>query len=213
MRPLHKPAHKVRLTQSFFGDIDWWEQCLDRFNHSAILKSTHPDLHVFTDSCNIGAGMITKDDWACVNWAVDQPDIVKEHINVKETLAIVHAVTRWAPQWRNKHVVIHTHNIYARACINKGVCRNEKLMSFLRGIFWLAVEYNFTISCRHIRGIFNLDADTTSRLHQRGHLMYWGSRVMAGQPYQPSDLLVMFMSHMSINTWCRFLPQIHALPH
>ena len=211
MRPLQQPHHKVRLTEGFFGDIAWWDQCLDLFNKTSILKSSAAEHFVFTDACNVGGGMISGNDWAYIHWDNDQPNIAQDHINVKETMAIVHAVSRWAPLWANSHVLIHTDNIYARACINRGVCRNEKLMKYLRALFWIATKYNFTIKCRHIAGFANVEADSASRLHQRGHLMHWDSRVMSGLPFTLEQLSHQFVGHMSHNTWLYLFSQMCQL--
>jgi len=99
LRPLKKPHHKVRLTPAFYGDIEWWLQCLDHFNQTRIMRSDGPEINVFTDACNAGAGMVTQNDWAYIDWKLDQPSMTAAHINIKETMAIIHAVKRWAPVW------------------------------------------------------------------------------------------------------------------
>ena len=37
-------------------------------------------------------------------------------------------------------------------------------------VFWLSASYNFHLTSRFIRGIFNIAADSASRLHQPGHM-------------------------------------------
>ena len=66
-----------------------------------------------------GGGMVTEYDWASVNWPIDMPEIADQHINVKETMAIVTAVRRWALHWANCKVVIHTDNVTAKAHVNR----------------------------------------------------------------------------------------------
>ena len=117
LRPLKQQHHKARLSPEFHADILWWQQCLDTFNTRHIIPPAFPEVHIFTDACNTGAGLVARHDWAYIDWVLDCPLMTKEHINVKETMAIIYAVCRWAPSWCNRNVIIHTDNIYARACI------------------------------------------------------------------------------------------------
>ena len=92
------------------------------------------------------------------------------HINHKETLAVVLAAERWAPQWVNRHVIIHSDSQAAVTIINKGSTCNSLIMGYLRRLFWLSAIFNFRITARYIKGCDNAIADAISRLHCRTFL-------------------------------------------
>ena len=121
---------------------------------------------VFTDACNIGAGMNYGSDWNYVNFELDLPQVAKLHINHKETVAIVLAARRWAPLWRNHTVNIFSDNTCSVHVVNKGSSKNEIIMGFLRELFWLSAYFNFEIKMHYIPGEFNKVADSISRLNE-----------------------------------------------
>ena len=55
-------------------------------------ESVSVTVYIFTDACNTGAGLVARHDWAYIDWVLDCPLMTKEHINVKETMAIIYAV-------------------------------------------------------------------------------------------------------------------------
>ena len=146
MHPLKQPHHKVILTSKFKLDIEWWQNYIDHFNCTFILRPSGPQVDVCTDSCGSGAGMVTYNDWSYVNWQSDMPEILETHINVKETVAVVAAVIRWASLWTGTHVRVHTDNITTKAAINKGRCTSSLIMCFVRHLFWLSEQFQFTIT-------------------------------------------------------------------
>jgi len=210
LRPLRHATHKVCLSQEFQADISWWLLNLTTFNCKYLLLDYYGSVSVFTDASNKGAGIVCENDWAYIDWALDMPFMYHEHINIKETIAVIAAVYRWAPSWAHCKVTIHTDNITTRAAINKGVCRNPLLMQHLRVVFWLSVIFNFEIHCVHIPGRENYAADTVSRLRTCGHLLWWYSIISGGKLLDLYNFGRYTLSHVSPLT-LRFL--ISQIPH
>ena len=208
LRPLQKPNHKTRLSPQFKLDIRWWLQFLPVFNCKSLAKPLMPVTELYTDACNEGAGMVTPVDWLYVNWALDYPQIASEHINVKETMAIVLAAYKLGPTWRDRLVIVHTDNVTAQTAINKGICNNLTLRPHLRELFWLSNVYNFHLKAVYIPGCLNYIADSLSRIHVKSHLLSWYSIVNNNKPLNLGALYTNFTPHMSDLSWCFIFSQL-----
>jgi hypothetical protein len=166
---LKAPAHKARLGVPFKEDVMWWLEYLSVFNGVVYYRVADNQYTVHTDACDIGGGAFCGGDWCYMNWREDLGHTFHRlHINYKETLAIIMAVHRWAPKWRNSDVVVLTDNVVAKAVINRGHCKSGLVMSFLRQLFWLMVQYNFKLHAVYIPGKLNNLPDAISRLHEPG---------------------------------------------
>ena len=141
-------------------------------------------------------------DWSYVHWESDLPHLAGMHINVKEILAIVMAVRRWAPLWSNASVIIHTDNITARAAVNKGKARSRVAMSLVRELFWWATVFNFRIRAVHIPGRENILADAISRLHSQ-----FAYDIVHSSLTLPCHL-VGFLPHVSLTSLLSIFPQV-----
>lgn len=197
LRPLQKPHHKAKLTNEFYADIQWWLKCLDTFNTKPIINDYSNTIHIYTDACTQGGGILAPFDWCYIDWRLDTPKLANEHINVKETMAVIIAIQLWAPLLQNSRVIIHTDNTTTRAHINKGACHNPQLMVHLRELFWLSALYNFELVCKHIPGTENIYADAISRLRQPCHLLHWYSTITGGAPPELSTCQMALQHHMS----------------
>lgn len=50
----------------------------------------------------MGAGYYSR-DFCYTNWDIDLPAVQNEHINIKETAAIILSAIRWGHVWKNKN--------------------------------------------------------------------------------------------------------------
>ena len=155
--------------------------------------------------------MAWHDDWAYVDWSSETPEMADAHINVKEIMAILMAVRRWAPFWANASVTFHTDNITAKAAINKGTVRCQAAMPFVREIFWWATLYGFKLRAVHIAGVHNTLADAISRLHcipsyatlkEFLHLRHFPDLF---------SMIPLLLSHMSLKSFLSILPQVRQV--
>lgn len=214
IRMLKQAHHKALLSDKLKSELRWWLHSLVMLNASIFVKLHRPTVTITTDACNFGAGMIFKSpfytDWAYINWEFDYPTARHSHINVKETLAAILAIYRWAPQLRHCRVRLETDNITTRANISKGACRHsEFLMYHLKNLFWICTLYDIHIDCVYLPGALNIDSDAISRLHQPGHLLYWASRIHPTAPFTPPLFSIKSATHMSLNSLLFILSQVH----
>ena len=187
---LKHASHRAIIDSNVRADLIWWNEFLSSFNGRSVLLDKKPIECVSTDACNEAAGGSFGLDWFYFNWAHDFPAASDLHINEKEVLAVVLAAQRWAPVWRNKRVIIYSDNTVTVASVNKGTSRNPMVMKCLRHPFWLSASYNFHLTSRFIRGIFNIAADSASRLHHPGHL----ERLLPFTGFTPFSLHMSFKS-------------------
>jgi len=210
LRPLQKPQHKAKLSAEFYADIQWWLSCLDIFNTKPIINNFSRTIPIYTDACTQGGGILAPFDWYYIDWQLDTPKLAAEHINIKETMAVVVAILRWAPMLQNSCVTIYTDNTTTRAHINKGACCNPQLMVHLRELFWLSTLYNFEITCVHIPGSENIYADSISRLRQPGHFLHWYSVFTGGAALELPYCYSYYQHHMSPQACSKLLSCIRA---
>ena len=103
-------------------------------------------------------------DWFYANWAMDCPEVLHMHINLKEIFTVFLASIRWAKAWRNQHIIVYSDNMATVHMINKGSTKNTVVMDWLRHLFWLSAVYNFHLNARHVKGVDNGVSDFLSRL-------------------------------------------------
>jgi len=169
---LRAANHKCVLTLEMRRDIQWWKDFMRSFNGMTLIIDRGPEVIVFTDACDVGAGGYCEGDYFYCNWAVDWPETQDSHINVKELAAVVLAAQRWGPLWANKHVLVLSDNSTTVAGINRGSSRSVLLMKYLRHIFWLSAMFNFRLKAVHVPGEDNVLADRISRLHEPNARQY-----------------------------------------
>ncbi len=107
------------------------------------------------------------------NGIPSSPQAQSLHINAKEVLALEPACVRWAHQWANRKVIVHSDNQAAVAQINRGTSKNPIVMAALRRIFWWSATFNFRLFCVYLPGVRNAVADAASRLHEAGGKRGW----------------------------------------
>jgi hypothetical protein len=163
---LKHQRHKVQLCPDFQADIHWWLAFLSVFNGIVYYSSEIEHVHV--DACNQAAGVFWSGHWTYLVFEHDMPSVANLHINYKEISAVVSAVDKWAPAWRNKTVIFHTDSTVTKAAISKGWTRNRLMNSLLRKMAWICAFHNIKIRAVHVSGCINTMPDTISRLHQPG---------------------------------------------
>ena len=209
MRTLRHKRHKAKLTTDFHADIQWWLSYMNSKNFKPFAQFFTRTFSIETDACNnAGAAILCGHDWLYMDWARDLPPVANMHINVKETMAAMTALFRWAPLLRDSRVVIYTDNVCTKATLNKGTCKNTFLMPFLRHLCSLSSMYNFQFVCHYIPGIENIFADSVSRLSQKGQFLFWLSVLSSGTKYTFIDAINFCHGHMSNDVLINLLKQM-----
>ena len=210
IRQLSQPHHKVKLTTDFMANIKWWLSYLRTFNCKRILSDNRTPVHIFTDACHTGGGMVAPFDRAYLDWSTDIPSLQNSHVNILETKTAVMAIYRWAPALTNSDIIIHTDSMTTKAVLNKGGTRNDYIMEHLRNIFWLSKLYNFTVKCIHLPGYQNDVADSISRMGTKGHFLHSYAIASQGRPCTYPAVIDVFQYHMSPATMCHLLQTHHG---
>lgn len=172
---LKSKHHHTRLSVEARADILWWFRFIEFFNGTVCFVTPEPTACFTSDACMSGGGGVLHPDWFYVNWEVDMPAYASAHINIKELLALTMGVRRWAPWYRDKHIVVYTDSSCVMYMVNKGTSTNRVAMQLIRELFWITVKFNCHLSARHIRGVDNFASDFVSRLDEH--------------PSWPSDLI------------------------
>ena len=180
IRSMKEPFYRFRLTRDFHRDIEWWGSFVERFNGRACILGSHaPHLSVYTDASTWGMGALHGSDW-CVgafdeedstslaaevghHRVIADEDCIGAHINVLEMLAVLVAARRWCKDWADKNLVFVTDNQVVREALNSGKSKNKLIMSFVRELFWLSCDFNFTVSAVYIPSCDNTICDALSR--------------------------------------------------
>ena len=164
---LRAPHHRIWLGKEARADILWWKDGLSVFHGSTkfVADMPPPSTHFWSDSCRSGGGAICGNDWFYVNYSVDHPKLVDNHINCLELATVLFSARRWGHLWSGKHIIVKCDNSASVYAINKGTSRAPVFMELLRELFWLSEKYAFRLSASHIKGDFNFVADAISQLH------------------------------------------------
>ena len=85
-------------------------------------------------------------------------------MHVKELYAILIALGRWAPVWRNKKVNIFTDNNIALACISKGLTKCLRSTPILQELYWIIINHNISVTAIRVDSKDNILADALSRM-------------------------------------------------
>lgn len=174
-----RPFVTIKLTEEFQDDMLWWEGFARFFNGSSKIRDpSTPMLGLYSDSSFWGYGAYSNYDWLAGPWDTANRWAEKlgnhyegstevatdENINVLELFPILKAMHRWGPRWRNAKVCCVTDNTQVMWAIRKGRSKNKFSMKWLREIFWLSVQYNFTLCSVYIPTDDNVLCDSLSRL-------------------------------------------------
>ena len=181
---------RVRITEEFLLDLEWWRQYSGEFNGKAhlIYNNFGQGPELFADACLKGYGFAWGSQWQAGAFESDYipndlHSVSASHghwlnvpveqdvsINYLELVAIYLAVQRFAECWRDQHVLCYTDNTQAMCAVNRGTSVSKESMCVIRQIFWLCARYNVYLSARHVAGETNLLADWLSRVRIRGYL-------------------------------------------
>lgn len=162
-----EPFHYVRINSAAKSDILWWVVALTKFHGTTPFTCDIPvPSHSFsTDACLLGGGGHFKNDWFFIDWKSDNPKLDGKHINILELQTVLESARRWGKFWTGFHILVRSDNYTTVAAINNTTTRSPDLLSIIKELFWLSVEYNFKLSAKHLAGNLNILSDGISRLH------------------------------------------------
>ena len=177
---------RIRLSDDFKLDIEWWIQFAKDFNGKEyIIFPNLGDGFVFaTDASLQGYGIVTDEDWQGGFYNSDQFPPGMDHcdaehghwlnveveqdvdINYLELIPIWLALIRYADVWKDQHVLCLKDNTQVVVMLKKGLSSSKRCMVVLRRIFWICAKNNIFITTKHITGRLNVKPDMLSRIGQ-----------------------------------------------
>ena len=164
---VEKLHHHINLNLQTLADIKWWHTFLPTWNKTSIIpdhyETLSSDIHLFTDASNIGLGAVYGKAWLQSRWS-ERFSLLS--IDFKELFAIVAAASTWGSQWEGKRIVFVTDNLPITQIWDTGTTKSKEVMNLVRELFLIAAKKGFSVSMRHIPGIFNSIADALSRFQE-----------------------------------------------
>ena len=168
---LRRPNHKTRLTRGMKEDLEIWLRFLSNYNGATVMLDkewcSNSDLELFTDSAagmGKGFGIYFEGRWAQSCWPSkwENTDIMND-ITFLELFPVVVAVNLWGSYLKNKKILFHVDNQAVVVIINKKSSKSQRVMSLVRKLVLVCLEFNILIKAEHISGRFNSLADSLSR--------------------------------------------------
>jgi hypothetical protein len=99
-----------------------------------------------------------------VSRELDVPSVHGCNINVLELQTVLEAAKRWSSKWSGLHILVRPDNAATVAAVNQGTSRSVGMLSIIKQLFWLSVEFDFRLSAQHLPGRLNVLSDCLFRL-------------------------------------------------
>lgn len=166
-----KPHHKIRVSASMKADIKVWLSFLENYNCMTVIPdrhwSTSASMELYTDSAGgqeKGFGVYFQGSWAYGSWptAWSNKGLLKD-ITFLELFPIYVSICLWGSKMRNQKVLFHCDNAAVVTIINKKSSKSQSVMTIIRPLVLLTLNYNLNIRAEHIPGKYNVIADSISR--------------------------------------------------
>lgn len=166
------PLDRVRLSDSFRADMDWWVKVIREWNGISLFYEIH-----WVDSCALGFevdasrkghGAYATKGWYSCAWSTSELHAAERSKDLSmpflEALAIAYGCATFGHAWSGKKIYCLSDCQPAEEAINARYSRDPGLRQIIRSIGRLACRFNFDLRVRHIEGLNNVRADPLSRL-------------------------------------------------
>ena len=142
------------------NELNWWLESVETFNFKEI-KHCQIDTQLKVDASGqcwgalLNSSLEAKGDW--------NRRVSCQSSNYRELMAILLALETFKRQLKKKSVEILSDNATAGAYVRNKGGPVEKLSQMAKTIWGLAERHQFQITCTHIPGLLNIEADRLSR--------------------------------------------------
>ena len=162
-------------------ELNWWLKNIDKFNEK-IIKPNPVTVAFEVDASASGWGAVLGE---CKAKGDYNEYLSKQSSNYRELTAILLAILAFKHKLKNQHVLVFSDNSTAVAYVNNKGGPYIDLNNIAIKIWTEADRLGLSISCRHLAGARNVQADTLSRTPDRHSWMlhpglfqmledYWG---------------------------------------
>jgi hypothetical protein len=179
-------SRRIPLSKGAKADLSFWAGIAEKHNGEAVLLQApllSSDSFLATDaSGSWGIGGYWDGDHFSIRWedvaaetsrrlpkearTIVTDDLLprqEDSINYKELFAIVFAIMLWGKQLQNHHIILHTDNEAALACMNKGDSPTPRMMVLARTATEWQCLMGLRVRCVRITTNDNTLADALSR--------------------------------------------------
>ena len=160
--------HHINMNSEAREDIHWWCEWLPTWNSSSIIPQTRhilsSDICLFTDASGKGLGAVYGEEWIQAAW---DDDFAAKDVDFQEGFAIVAAACTWGSRWAGSRVIFVTDNKPITQIWDTGTTPTPNIMALVRKLFLIAVQHQFSVAFKHIRGYHNSVADAISRFQMQ----------------------------------------------
>ena len=160
----HKGNYKqiVHLTELCRQEIAWWEQTIEA--QFKPIRLPPPVVCLLTDASKNGWGAVLQRGTDVTvtggHWSKEE---AQWHINLLELQAIAFAVQCFCKNLKNSHIKVKCDNTTAVAYVNNQGGRTEDCNNIAKQIWTWCYEGKNIITCVHLPGELNVEADRQSR--------------------------------------------------
>jgi len=149
----------MTITMEMRTELHWWIEHVDTQIRQISRKPI--SVEIFTDASALGWGAKMGDCQIGGRWSCEEASY---HINTLEMLAIFHALRALKDNVCGRHVKIYSDNSTAVAYINNmGGVKSSSCNNVSGDIWEFCIENDIWLTCAHIAGSSNTDADRASR--------------------------------------------------
>ena len=151
--------HQIWLSHKARQDLEWWSVNLPKWNRKQLQLPPH-SLEIETDTSQRGWGACCDGILSGGCWSMAKA----LHINAQELLAALYGIKAFAQDHSNLHILPLTDNTTAVAHINRlGGTKSQVLVQIVKELWQWCLDWEITITARHLPGLENIQADFMSR--------------------------------------------------
>ena len=148
----------LHLSPESVQELTWWRLHIDTMRKWIYPPRIAHILHCDASDYAWGATLTQKTGGA---W---NPTEKLLHINLKEMLAIYYALRAFLQIIHTAHVKVFSDNMTAVTVLNKmGTSKSPPCNALAKTIWEFCIVHNIWLTCAHVPGIYNVEADTESR--------------------------------------------------
>ena len=166
VRARHGEWRAMRLGESFWRDLDWWDQQLEHSNCVPIERPARAvaAVQAGTDASDWGTGQVTwwgggREEHRLIFTVAEK----RRPINWRELLGIVRVALLGGERLRGHVVLIESDNMAAVRAAAKGSSKSEGMQELLRRLLRAAIVHGFRVKVTHTPGAKLDRPDQTSR--------------------------------------------------
>jgi len=179
----YNQRHKVKLTQPAIEELTWWKRYIVEWNGRGIIPPSLSSFPLssrrcmFTDACRTGMGAWLRrphhpsyetPQYLLHAWTATELKDAHRKTTLSmpflELLSVVIAVYTWRNELAGSPVDLQSDCKPVVDAINKGYSSIPLTHQLLLCLFFITNKYNIFISCTHIAGEKNTEADVLSRI-------------------------------------------------